>query len=111
MRNSMKSKKITVKGLAKLIERGLDEGVNLVFYQPEDKPPPTTWDQVIEAAHLAYSTALNDVLMALEGEEEPLREAFSDEGRMAFVDPEDLEQFMDLVERMDRYDDELKPSD
>ncbi len=107
----MKTKKITVKQLTKLLERGLDEGVNLVFYQPDGKPPPTSWDQVIEAAHLAYSTALNDVLMALQGEEGPLREAFSDEGRMAFVDPEDLEQFMALVEQMDRYDEQLKPPD
>ena len=49
--------------------------------------------------------------MALEGEEGPLREAFSDEGRMAFVDPKDLEQFMNLVEQVDRYDEQLKPLD
>ena len=82
----MKSNRMTLTKLRRLIKKCLDEGVTLAFCEPNIPnmpPPPPLSEEVKEASLMAYSSALNDVLEAIDGNPGALKDAASEEGRLA----------------------------
>jgi hypothetical protein len=89
----MKKKDMTLKRLARLLNRCVDEGVAITFLTNPDQPPPS-WEDTCHIAMDAYLQALVDVLEAVEGDPSDLEELFSEGGKAVLLDPERKHPFV-----------------
>ncbi|MBM3303148.1 MAG: hypothetical protein FJY85_24780 [Deltaproteobacteria bacterium] len=76
----------------KLITRALDDGVYLSFFLPDEEIRDPTWEEAKGLAWQCYLAALGDVLIAMDGNPQPLKEALSEAGRL-IVRVEDMPAF------------------
>jgi hypothetical protein len=81
---------MAIKRLATLIGGALVRGPKLAFCQSES-PIPATWDDVRAAVLTGYTTALNDVMDAIRGDAQGLKDSLADWGRL-YMTEEDLAQ-------------------
>ena len=72
------------------IKKCLNDGFSLVGWYAKSELGNPTWDDVRDYALKAYATALDDVLNALNGRPNELRNAASEEGRLLVTDEEVL---------------------
>ena len=82
----MKNKPMTLKRLAGLLNKCIEDGVSISFLTDPDQPSPS-WDDTIRIALNAYHQAIVDVSGAIEGDPTHLEELLAENGRAAILDP------------------------
>ncbi len=85
----MEKRRMSLKTLRGLVEKCLNEGISLAFFEPETETRESVSEEVKEAVTMGYATALHDVLEAIDGKPSALKDAASEHGRFA-IRPEDL---------------------
>ena len=87
-----------VENTKQLIRKCLNDGFSLAGWYSKSESGNPTWDDVRDYALKAYATALEDVLDALNGRPNELRNAASEEGRLLVTDEEALSFMERLLE-------------
>lgn len=82
----MKKKDMTLKRLARLLNRCVEEGVSITFLTNPDQPA-FSLDDTIRIAIDAYNSALVDVLEAIEGDPSDLEALLTEGGKAVVLDP------------------------
>jgi hypothetical protein len=84
---AMKRKPMTVRRLARLLERCLSKSAKMVFLMDPEQPDPK-WEDATDIAFSAYMCALEDVAAALLGDCSHLEELVDTMGMAVVLDPQ-----------------------